>query len=272
MANEITATTERITSDILDAYGLKVVEKGIASTVDVAQDVSDTVILTLSKEWLGISLAKPAKTDDSRFVDQFKDAFWLKEKTGQYNYSGEFGRKPIDRFDTSKLWSLQLGDYFMPLSQTFRLQAKKRLNVSSLVDGVDIIQQTRKEAKTIECSLRLTLRRNQPNLEIVRFDDQNNASLAEIDSDVVAPATEAMKTFNDFLTRFYEQDEIFEVRNDTINRMFGVKYVFISQYQFEPLVGKGTFNFNFSLTEVSYSPDTVTFEVREISGDQKTQE
>lgn len=267
MANEIIATTENITSDILDAVGYKTAEKIIASTVDVVQDVSDTIVLSFSKEWLAVGLMRPAQTEG--YEEQQWP--WSKQKKNDY-YVGEFSRKPIDRFDTSKLWSLQLGDYFMPLSQTFRLQAKKRLNVSSLVDGVDIIQQTRKEAKTIECSLRLTLRRNQPNLEIVRFDDQNNASLAEIDSDVVAPATEAMKTFNDFLTRFYEQDEIFEVRNDTINRMFGVKYVFISQYQFEPLVGKGTFNFNFSLTEVSYSPDTVTFEVREISGDQKTQE
>ena len=58
----------------------------------------------------------------------------------------------LDRYDYTKLYSLQIGDYFMPMSQTFSVKARKRLNVSALVDGPDIIQQTRKEAKTINCT------------------------------------------------------------------------------------------------------------------------
>ena len=122
------------------------------------RSVTSPIVLSLSTAWIGIGMVHPAKTND----DTLAPTPNLAKKRTKVS-TGE-----IDRYDYSKLWSLQIGDYFMPLSQTFTLRAKKRLNVSSLVDGVDIIQQTRKEAKTIDCVLRLTLRSNQQNLQIMK--------------------------------------------------------------------------------------------------------
>lgn len=158
----------------------------------------------------------------------------------------------IDRYDYTKLWSLQIGDYFMPLSQEFTLRAKKKLNVSSLVDGIDIIQQTRKDAKTIDCSMRFTLRDNNPNLTVVEFGRVTNE------------AKEAMNTFAKFLQEFYENDAVLEIKNETINNVFGVRHVIISEYKFTPRKGSKSFQFDFSLTEVIYGNDVLTFDVREM--------
>ena len=156
----------------------------------------------------------------------------------------------IDRFDYEKMWSLRIGDYFMPLSQEFTIRAKKRLNVSALVDGIDIIQQTRKEAKMIECSMRFTLRQDQPNLTMVKEAQQG--------------AVNAMDTFSNFLRDFYDNDAVLEIHNKTINETFGVRHVFISEYRFTPKRGATSFQFDFTLTEVIYGDDVLTFDVREI--------
>ena len=157
----------------------------------------------------------------------------------------------INRYDYTKLWSVQIGDFSMPLSQEFTLRARKRLNVSSLVDGIDIIQQTRKEAKTIDCSMRLTLRNDRRNLSM----EKQGSNANEVD---------AMTTFANFLQTFYENDEILEIKNKTINEVFGVQHVFISEYKFIPRKGSTSFQFDFALTEVIYGNDVLTLTVNEM--------
>jgi len=213
---------------------------------NVYDSITEPVLLTLSKAWIGIGIVRPAKTDDS---SMFKIPDWLKNKKGSFERV-EGSTPTIDRFDYSKLFSLQIGDFFMPLSQTFTLQASKRINVSSLVDGVDIIQQTRKEAKTIDCSLRISMRESNTNMSIV---DASNS--------VIELAT--------FLQTFYEKDAILAIENDMINNVFGVTYVFISKYKFQPKVGSQSFLLDFSLTEVAFGENVLTFNVREVSADKR---
>lgn len=155
----------------------------------------------------------------------------------------------------------------MPLSQTFSLRAKKRLNVSSLVDGVDIIQQTRKEAKTIDCTLRLTLRNNQPNLQIMKTTESGGFSIEGVSNAVVNSVSAKVVELAQFLREFYDDDAVLRIRNKMINETFGVDYVFISEYKFTPKVGMGTFTFEFSLTEVKYGENVLTFNLREIDAD-----
>lgn len=252
-----------------DAYhqtGVAKTLKNVDSTTStVVTEATNAVVLSLSAAWLGISLVKPASTGGGGWGDVVSVPDWAQRK--QKGLKGEeYSTPTIDRYDTRRLWSLQIGDYFMPLSQTYTLRARKKLNVSSLVDGIDIIQQTRKEAKTIDCSLRLTLRDNQPNLEIVRDDTLARARFG-VKSETDATNTEAykaMRIFGDFLQEFYEADAIFKINNSTINETFGVDYVFISEYTFKPRAGAGTFQFDFSLTEVILGDDVLTFDVREI--------
>lgn len=221
------------------------------------------IVLSLSTAWIGIGMTRPAKTNDDALVPT---PSWAKKQTTAAS-SEKVSTGEIDRYDYSKLWSLQIGDYFMPLSQTFTLRAKKRLNVSSLVDGVDIIQQTRKEAKTIDCVLRLTLRNNQQNLQIMKVSESEGILAEELalsDPNFVgAKVTELAQ----FLREFYDGDAVLRIRNKMINDTFGVDYVFISEYKFTPKVGMGTYTFEFSLTEVKYGENVLTFNLREIDAD-----
>lgn len=228
---------------------------------EVYNATTDAVVLSLAKSWLAIGVNKPATT--SKPVADPATTATLNQTNGQ-KITAEMPN--IDRYDYKRLWSVRIEDYFMPLSQTFSLRAKKRLNVSSLVDGIDIIQQTHKEAKTIECSLRLTLRDNQPNLEIQQFDkdslvDNRPANQTGV---VATGAKAAIETFSKFLQDFYENDRVFEIKNEMINETFGVNHVIITDYRFLPRTGSGTFTFEFSLTEVIYGDNVLTFDAREL--------
>lgn len=219
-------------------------------------DASNAVVLSLDYSWLALGLVKPASTSGTGWKDLIGTYTPIESQAKTDDkVSVKSPSNSIDRYDYTKLWSLKLGDYYMPLSQTFSLRARKRLNVSSIVDGIDIIQQTRKEAKTIDCTLRIALRDEVwDNLEV-----QKTTETDSVES--------GLAVFAKFLQEFYENDAVFMVRNKMINETFGVQYVFISEYLFTPTVGKGTFQFNFSLTEVKYGDDVLTFDVNEITGE-----
>lgn len=219
---------------------------------EVAQVASDAIVLALDAKWLAVGLTKPAVSGEP--------------KIGTRRYEREY------------LYSVRLGDYYLPVSQNFSLRAKKRLNISSLVDGVDIIQQTRKEAKTIDCSIRVTLRNNQPNLTVISEEKRVSAiadsALDEFDEraefhedmEQSTELSESLTTFAQMLEELYEQDAVFKIENQMINDVFGVNYAIISEYTFRPKVGYGTFEFNFTLTEVSYGENVITLNVNTIGG------
>lgn len=276
-----------IPSDVKAGYGAvqrwsEQVSTGIG---DAAQLATNATVLALSAAWIGIGMVKPARTAGHKGVLE-KVTPTMPNGLG---VQADSGARAVEekRYDYKYLFSLRLGDYFMPLSQTFNLRAKKRLNVCSLVDGIDIIQQTRHEAKTIDCSLRLTLRENQPNLEIVSNSNRISGPVYKSPSEYIteaekatsfiaipgSPSTEtstdlvrSLLTLSQFLQELYETDAIFKIENKTINEVFGVEHAIISEYDFKPQTGGGTFQFDFTLTEVIISDDTLTFDKREIGG------
>lgn len=218
----------------------------VASSARGAYDIAaDAVLLTLSKAWIGISATRPAKTNDDK---AYSVPSWLQSASTSPEVATISASTPtLDRFDYTKLWSLRLEDYFMPLSQTFDLKAKKRLNVSSLVDGIDIIQQTRKESKTLNVRLRLTLRPGQSNLHIVNVENE-------------------MQTLSDVLSDLYESDQIFSVNGDMINNTCGVTHVIMEEYELTMRTGM-MYNLNMKLREVIYADNVVTFNLREIDSE-----
>lgn len=231
---------------------------------DIVQAMSDAIVLGLETKWATISLLKPAKTEHSQLAPVL--SMYDKQQEGrtdsvefdkniQYTKEVEATSSLPDRYERQNLCSLRLGDYWMPMSQSFTLRAKKRLNVSSLVDGIDIIQQTRKEAKTIDCQLRITLRENQPNLEV-----QNDTVTAREDM------VRSLTVFSRMLQELYENDAVFKIENQVINDTFGVNYAIISEYEFRPKLRSNIFDFSLSLTEVKYGDNVITFDVRTLGG------
>lgn len=221
----------------------------VANTaVSAYNTAGNAVLLTLSKMWIGYGLVHPAKTDPNATLIPVPDI--LKKKVDGTTPVIESEAQILDRFDYERLFSLQIGDYFMPLSQNFSLRAKKRLNVSSLVAGIDVIQQTRKEAKTIDVKLRMTLRPDgvHDNLKIVDIDNK-------------------IQRLSWFLNELYEDDTVFFVANDMINNTFGVTYCFMTDYRFTPRQGMHTYDFEFSLMSVAYGDNVLTFDLRQVNAD-----
>lgn len=229
--------------------GLQKVLNKISSTAQKAVDTAgNAVVVTLAKAWIGIGMIRPANTNGD---PMFEKPDWWKKK-GANAFQQTKSQTPIvDRYDYNGLWSVQIADYFMPLSQSFRLRARKNLNTSHLVDGIDIIQQTRKEAKTIDCTLRITVNENQEALKIV-------------------DAEEKVVELSQFLAELYEADTVFEINNDMINNTFGVTHCIMSEYTFTPQAGRKIYTFEFSLTEVIYGENVLTFDLRGVESDQST--
>lgn len=267
------ATTERLGYDptiVGSKLGttketIRAVSRGVS---DVAQETSDAILLSLSAAAAALGTIKAFKKKDREGEVQDPELIALTRGKSRI----ETKQESLDRYDPTKMYSLKIGDFFMPLSQSFTLRAKKRLNISSLVDGVDIIQQTRKEAKTIDCVLRLTLRNNQPNLTITdsvtgKAEETFNRSYINLaggleytDEDVVTISQpEAILTaFTRFLSDIYERDKVVKIQNDVINKTFGVEYAIMSEYKFLPKHGAGTFTFEFTLVEVDFNANVLS--------------
>lgn len=209
---------------------------------------ADAVILSLAKAYLAIGTLRPASTDDAELFGAKVPVWAQQRKTSNVNVRGE--TEGVNRFAYDELYSLQLDEYFLPVSQEFNLRAKKNLNVSHLVDGVDIIQQTRKESKMIECKMRMTL------------GEEGNENLKLYD------VTARIRELSDFLTGLYDSDKVFEINNDVINNMLGVTHVIMTEYRFTPRRGFKTFDFEFTLQEVEYGENVLTFNLREVNSDQ----
>lgn len=255
LQNAVSSATEGVEAKYTNSGFNRAIGTVSETATDVYNVASNAIVLSLAKKWIGIGMVQLASTEGR---EQAKSV-WTNAKSSVQNLLNMQGtsRSPDDdpTFDTSgpvinrqdftKLWALQLDKYFMPLSQTFTLRAKKRLNISSLVDGVDIIQQTRKEAKTIDCSLRISLKENQTNLQIV--DARND-----------------VQRLSQFINELYESDMIFAVSNDMINNTFGVNYVIMTEYKFLPRTGMGTYTFEFSLTEVLFGEHMLTLDMSQI--------
>lgn len=226
----------------------RAVSRGVS---DVAQEASDAVLLSLSAAAVTLGTIRAFKKKGRE--SEVQDPELVALTYGKQRIETE--QESLNRYDPTKMYSLKIGDFFMPLSQSFTLRAKKRLNISSLVDGVDIIQQTRKEAKTIDCVLRLTLRDNQPNLMI---DDTISRYSPVNESVVISNPAAILGAFSSFLSMVYERDEVVEIQNDVINKTFGVEYAIMSEYKFLPKHGAGTFTFEFTLVEVDFNANVLS--------------
>jgi len=245
LLNEVQANTEQFGQDVSDAAGVKQVLNGVSTVSTVAQDLvaiaGEAVVLTLSKAWIGVGLIKPATTVTNDLRSKEANVFNIAKEQ-----IPESASPVVNRWDTTQMFSIKLDEYYLPLSQSYRARAKKRINESSLVDGPDILQQTRKEAKEIECTLRISVDENASALQLMKREAEE-AKIAKL---------------SDMLTDLYESDKVFRVENDTLRNMFGLDYVIMIGYQFSPKVGSRVYTFEFTLREIKYGDNILTFDQR----------
>jgi len=250
----VTSDTQQAIDQVRTTLGVDTISRVASETTGVVSDAiaaaGRAVLLTLSTAWIGIGLINPARTNKQDLLAQTV-ANDTALKTKQLTQSSDLNSytQLLDRYDTSKMWGVKFGDYFMPLSQTYSLSASKKLNISSLVDGIDIIQQTRKEAKTIECTLKISINENQDTLQIMKGEEG---------------ATSQLSHLHVMLADLYEQDTVFKIDNETIKKTFGVEYAIMTRYKFLPRAGSNIYIFEFSLMEVKFGDNVLTFDESQI--------
>lgn len=250
-ANEVITAVTNAPAAVINTVAQNI--RDVTAATGALNNINNGLVLTLSQAWIGLSRVAPADTHEASNALN-ETLFRQKTNPNTTNTVGDYvAQREEDRKDSSKLYSLKLGDYYMPVSQTFTLRARKRLNVSELVDGIDIIQQTRKQAKTIDVILRIAI-----------ADDRGHSNLQIVDQrgDIVELA--------EVLKELYETDAVFAINNDYIKIKFGVEHVIMSEYRFIPRPAMGTFTFEFSLIEVKRGDNVLTFDLKEIGSAQNT--
>lgn len=216
---------------------------------DVRSIPGNAVVLGMAKAWIAMGVLQKANTA----IDSIKNAKAV--YNSKFNPAKDASGNPridtsplIDRYDTDQMWGMKLGEYFLPLSQTYTAVAQKKVNVSSLVDGIDIIQQTRKSAKTIDCSLKISVNPSSTNLQFMQKEER----------------LEQVKYLAEFLADLYETDAVFAVDNETLNETFGIDFVLMTKYKFTPKAGSRVYLFEFSLMEVKYGENVLTFDENQL--------
>lgn len=246
--SKVESFTDNVSQNYTNGGFNRTLGKISSGVQDVHNVAGKATLLSLSKAWIGIGLINPARTDPDAKILKLPSVFNSKTASGTERV--ESISPVLNRFDYERLYSLQLGEYFMPLSQTFDVRAKKRINVSSLVDGIDVIQQTRKETKTVDVKMRISMRPDgvHDNIKIVDTFEQ-------------------VQRLGTFLTDLYENNEVFIVANDELNNTYGITYALISEYKMTTRTGMQTYDFSFSLMEVNYGDNVLTFDLRQITSD-----
>ena len=237
--NTVVKTTDATTTGVAQKLSAQAHQLNVVAQ-SIHKEATNAIIIALSAKWISVGM-RPKN------LPRLASTFAYDKRKFMPSWD-------VDRFDYHQLFSVQLGEYFLPTSQTYTLRAKKRINVSSLVDGPDIIQQTRKEAKTLDCTMRLTLR---PRPDGKPY--QDDLRIVDADNEV--------RSITEFLQDLYESDKIFEIQNDDINNTFGITHGFISEYRFIPRTGMGTYNIEFSITEADFDENVLTFSLNELTSD-----
>lgn len=122
----IETTTESVRGAIQNSGPYKVVNRVIAETLDARDAIRNTTVLALSKAWIGISRLAPAQTNREQQQQDIRNIPFVRKEQTVNGIERRSGAE-LDRYDYTKLYSLQIGDYFMPMSQTFSVKARKRL-------------------------------------------------------------------------------------------------------------------------------------------------
>lgn len=155
---------------------------------------------------------------------------------------------PLDRQDYLQASYLRLDEFVLPPTQTYELRGALDVNESRLVDGVDIIQLVRRKAKTVDCEIRF------------RFDAPETD-----DTFTLRTQQDKLSDFASMVSQVAESMSVFEVSNARINNVFGVQYAIMTDYRYRENPGSTVCTFNFTLKEVKYGANLLTFDARSVN-------
>lgn len=139
------------------------------------------------------------------------------------------------------------GDYWLPLSLQFSVNASKVLDNCQLVDGPNITQRVTRSPKTVNVSF--ALERKQERTPGTSYIEATSIRYSRSESE----EARAVYKLTKFLMDLYENSDVFSVENPVLNDEIGISWAVMTSYRFAPSIGS-TFGFvSFTLQEVNVS-------------------
>lgn len=181
----------------------------------------------------------------------------------------------INRQDTQNEFVFRCGDYFLPLSFTYTINASKNIAYSQLVDGVEIIQVVNRKPKDITLNIRiernLQKAQNTSSGRSMSFLNANvpgtakdNIDGSEIDLEEIKYQITALGVA---LNDLYERQEVFRVENKTVNTDIGISYALLSDYSYRVNAGATYVDIMMKLHEVNMDENSVVFDRRTVDAE-----
>lgn len=164
----------------------------------------------------------------------------LVELQGDIGEQISLSEAEIQRYDSSKPYYFRCGEYFMPLSLSYNVVAEKNLAESQLIDGPNIIERVNKRRKIINVQVTIQFSEG-GNLNAVK-----NAGVMEQQNNLTA-----------MLNDLYENQDVFEISNEYINRELRVTHVVMARFTSTPGIGNTFMNMNMELYEVNMKANII---------------
>ena len=133
------------------------------------------------------------------------------------------GGVSLGRYDPNQDYYFKCGDYFLPLSFTYSVNAKKHTASSQLVDGPVIFERVYKEPKIISVNIQVQTK-------------------------------QLSSMFNDL----FENQDVFRIVNTFINQNLHVNYVYMSEYDVSPQAGSLLTEIRMQLIEVDVTSNVIS--------------
>lgn len=164
----------------------------------------------------------------------------------------------INRQDTEYEFVFRCGDYFLPISFDYSVRAQKTVARSQLVDGAEILQQTFKQPKIVNVSIRLER-------DLTRIDTYSQAStMSFINAQVEGIETNDRVLYDVMglgaaLDDLYENNDIFRIEHKTLNNDLNMDWVYMEDYEFSTTPGSTIIDIRMTLREVDMNENTIAF-------------
>lgn len=139
------------------------------------------------------------------------------------------------------------GDYWLPLSLQFSVNASKVLDNCQLVDGPNITQRVTRSPKTVNVSF--ALERKQERTPGTSYVEATSLRYARAESE----EKRAVYKLTKFLMDLFENNDVFAVENPVLNDEIGMSWAVMTSYRFAPGIGSTFGSVSFTLQEVNVS-------------------
>ena len=163
------------------------------------------------------------------------------------------GGGSLGRYDPNQDYYFKCGDYFLPLSFTYSVNAKKHTASSQLVDGPVIFERVYKEPKIISVNIQVQTKQLSPATSNLFAAYESTVNDTEGD-----PYKLELENLSSMFNDLFENQDVFRIVNTFINQNLHVNYVYMSEYDVSPQAGSLLTEIRMQLIEVDVTSNVIS--------------